>query len=346
MGGGILLRGIPVVEFANPLSLQVQFINPLGRFVSMTKPPGFCTLYVRLYGCVIIRGDGKPMILSYGDKNQNFGPKSARSIVRGVVTICASAFIAAMVSPAAHAQPASCDPAYWESMNQRGMLEAQREIQNNQNLIFKADSVLELTCFDRQLQSLAARAINMFSETTRWGVILSPVSMDNALNGLVSGGLSNYIANNSFAHPYGGGRFTGDYTMAPASAATPTYNCNTMAIVWEAAKCYNFAEEGKDGFFTLASFAEPRTGIGHQGFACSGDGRLGNMRSVAFNAADQYQTEPYNSYSALFSTTACSNPIPTGVRVERNGIAPYNEHVCINPGCAYNRSSGCVTNPP
>lgn len=284
------------------------------------------------------------MILFSGNKQSKAGPVSARSVIRLALTVCGAAVIAATISSAAQAQPASCDPAYWESMKQRGMLEAQREVQQNQNLIFKADSVLELTCFDRQLQALAQQAISLFSETTRWGVILPPTSMDAALNNLVATGLMNYIANNSFAHTYGGGRFPGDYTMQSSFGGSTVYNCNTMALVWEAAKCYNFAEESKDGFFTLADFVEPRVGVGHQGFTCSGDGRLGNMRSVASNSGDQYQTETYNSYAELFASDSCSAPIPTGVRVSRVNMNPYNEHICINPGCFYNLST-CTNTP-
>jgi hypothetical protein len=45
----------------------------------------------------------------------------------------------------------SCDPAYYDTLQSRAWLEAQREITQNQNLIFKPDSVLQYTCFDKHL---------------------------------------------------------------------------------------------------------------------------------------------------------------------------------------------------
>ena len=63
------------------------------------------------------------MILFSGNKQSKSGPVSARSVIRMALTVCGAAFIAATISSAAQAQPASCDPAYWESMKQRGMLD-------------------------------------------------------------------------------------------------------------------------------------------------------------------------------------------------------------------------------
>ena len=85
--------------------------------------------------------------------------------------------------------PSPCDPLYYDSLESRGWLEAQREITQNQNLIFKADSVLEYTCFDRFANELAQHARDMFSESTRWGGVLSAASMDRALDRQVRSGL-------------------------------------------------------------------------------------------------------------------------------------------------------------
>ena len=116
-----------------------------------------------------------------------------------ILGICA---VALLFSHSALAQFAAtpCDPDYYESLEARAWLEAQREITQNQNLIFKPDSVLEYTCFDNHLRELADHADEMFSETTRWGgsVLTTPVAqsrhMDNALDLLVSAayGLQRY----------------------------------------------------------------------------------------------------------------------------------------------------------
>src|SRR5690606_1147706 len=68
-------------------------------------------------------------------------------------------FIAAMAlfvySPESCASGASgqiakqtCDTEVWKAMTQRAHLESEREIMQNQNLIFKPDSILHYTCFD------------------------------------------------------------------------------------------------------------------------------------------------------------------------------------------------------
>lgn len=95
------------------------------------------------------------------------------------------------------AQDRVCDPEYFESLKARAWLEAQREITQNQNLIFKPDSVFEYTCFDLYVNELADHAKDMFSETRRWGLIRgihtsgagANRSMDNALQALVGDAL-------------------------------------------------------------------------------------------------------------------------------------------------------------
>lgn len=51
-----------------------------------------------------------------------------------------------------------CDPAYDRSLKAIGWLHGQREITQNQNLIFKPDSVFEYTCFKKLIDVLAMTA--------------------------------------------------------------------------------------------------------------------------------------------------------------------------------------------
>ena len=87
-----------------------------------------------------------------------------------------------------------CDPEYFESLKSRAWLEAQREITQNQNLIFKPDSVLEYTCFGGHLAELSVHAADMFSENPRWGV--NPGDMLGALTDLVYTAQVSYIEAN------------------------------------------------------------------------------------------------------------------------------------------------------
>ena len=60
------------------------------------------------------------------------------------------ALIIGVFIPSPHAAeiaPQSCDSNYWRQLSSRAWLEAEREIMQNQNLIFKPDSVLQYTCF-------------------------------------------------------------------------------------------------------------------------------------------------------------------------------------------------------
>jgi hypothetical protein len=119
------------------------------------------------------------------------------------------------------AQDTPCDPEYFKSLKSRAWLEAQREITQNQNLIFKPDSVFEYTCFDLHLNELADHAKDMFSETERWGTIPKvikdadgePISMDNALEGLVGKGLRTYIRQNFEETGEGTGKSTVTYDL-------------------------------------------------------------------------------------------------------------------------------------
>lgn len=245
----------------------------------------------------------------------------------------------AAFAPPALAQPATCDPQYWEAMKSKAWMEAQREITQNQNLIYKADSVLEYTCFDRFLQSVATVIHDqnaLFSETNHWGTI-APGNMTNALNTLVANSLPNYIGSN-FGHSYLGERSTLDYTVGTAGGGAAVYNCDQMAQVWQAAKCINFIDQATlDDFFYLSHYDgfDPRQLP--SGYTCTADTRWNAAISSATNASNQYQEEPFQMYADFFDTASCNAPaIRTGVKVNRPQIGEYDEHVCPNPGCYYN----------
>lgn len=62
----------------------------------------------------------------------------------------------------------TCDPEFWDVLTDRAWMEAQREITQNQNLIPRPDSVLEITCFDSFLDELGSYSDSNFPSNPRW----------------------------------------------------------------------------------------------------------------------------------------------------------------------------------
>ena len=254
-----------------------------------------------------------------------------------------------------------CDPNYYQSLEARAWLEAQREITQNQNLIFKPDSVLEYTCFDNHLREVANHAQQMFSESTRWGSVLPANHMDNSLEALVSSALNAYDTAN-FPAALLGGRVQGTGGWAPVTPpsersgprydfessinAGTAYACDIMQAVWQKAKCLNFASiPANDGFF---SFEEYETGGDKRwpsGCADPGGDYTSNLAEALppVGTSTPWAKDPVVTYyDRFFPTSGCgsstNNRIRTGLVVEdntRSGQPPayYNEHICLVPGC-------------
>lgn len=156
----------------------------------------------------------------------------------------------------------TCDTQVWLTMENRARLETEREIMQNQNLIFKADSILNYTCFDSFAAHAARNVGVLFTHTSYFGG--SPIlqystqyGMDTALDNVVRVSMNTYITSN-FNHHYLGGRgqFLGLNDM-PVVNAIPQggaqYECDVMAEVWRVAKCVNFIHNQNfaqtDGFY-------------------------------------------------------------------------------------------------
>lgn len=259
--------------------------------------------------------------------------------------------------------PTPCDPDYYQSLEQRAWLEAQREITQNQNLITKPDSVLAYTCFDRYLLELADHAQEMFSETTRWGASVLGAdqdrSMNDALEDLVQEALIAYLDAN-FIAPGDlrmlGGRTTTTRNTIPATINNGgSYSCNLMQLVWLEAKCYNFQNEPDDGFFTFENY---QTTPDKRAFPtrCGGTAPAGGLDTVYETARQEagldiatgppWPIDDTFTYLDRFDPTYdpgttgdCGTfvPVPTGVQVRRIQQTPnnYPERVCIMAGCHY-----------
>ncbi len=261
--------------------------------------------------------------------------------------------VSALFAAPAYASPATCDPAYWNAMRAKAWMEAQREVAQNQNLIYKADSVLEYSCFDNFLRTLASNAISLFSENESiWGFNIpniSSTSMDTALNTLVASSLPNYI-NGAFNHSLLGGRSSLNPSLSGniTQGAGYSYTCATMGQVWTEARCMNFNQHSSiDDFFRLSHYNgwDPRSTL-PPGYTCTADGRWSAQQDLATNANNDYKTQAVAASLNFFEAGNCSAApaIPTGVTVTKSG-STFAEHVCVNPGCAHDGSGGCSLDP-
>lgn len=285
-----------------------------------------------------------------------FGQFFIRHLKSATLTLFGAGIVLGASVTAALAQPATCDPLYWDSIKAKAWTEAEREIEQNQNLIYKADSVLEYTCFDQFSRTLAGHSDQLFSGTLQWGPIVGP-DMAAALTNLLAGTMINYI-NNNFAHRYLGDRSTQDYAIGSfgTNGSHYNYNCDQIGRIWQTAKCLDFANSSTsddkvdtsshDDFFYLSTYAT--NDYRRLTAACTLSGNWPTQTSLANNDAQQYPKETFNVYDNFFNSTACNSvpPIPTGVQVVRTGSTnTYDEMVCVNPGCAYNAAGACSNNP-
>ena len=178
--------------------------------------------------------------------------------------------------------PQPCDPQFYKQMTSRAWLESEREIMQNQNLIFKADSVLEYTCFDRFANVTAHAGGNIFTHTAYFGGgALIPrdqtYGLEHILQNIIGASLAIYRGSN-FDHALLGGRghhvgldvgLGHPFSSAPATGNSLgaenqgtffdpitlplDYACPVMAKVWETAKCLNFVHNDSftdtDGYY-------------------------------------------------------------------------------------------------
>lgn len=248
----------------------------------------------------------------------------------------ASATFAQVIQP-------TCDPAYWGQLKERAWLEAQREVTQNQNLIFKADSILSYTCFPEW----AAQAASV-------GSLFSGGGLVGAVNSLAVGPARNYVATNFTPGNYLGGRY-------PSGAV-----CDLMRAVWARAKCQNFIDTGfagggaLDGFYTFLELQDNAADPRLYPTPCGKVGTWETSLQAAMNTPDVRTTgirvdnvanlrNPYLEHRRTLITPrlipgACAPAIMTGVEVHTSPGAEgeFPDGICTNPGCVYLRSGACA----
>lgn len=225
---------------------------------------------------------------------------------------------------AAEAQiaPQTCDSDVWSTMENRARLETEREIMQNQNLIFKPDSILDYVCFDKFAAHASVHVGSLFTHTSYWGG--QPIikygqsgnpywSMDKALEEVVLKSLNTYLGTTAvtgslvanFSHALLGGR--GRWLGLPKYQNLQTmpnpgqdYTCDVMAKVWMAAKCLNFMHvspfDTTDGFYPFADLKagpgssnniagyETKNDIRNYPVACSGQPIAGGWATMYYNS--------------------------------------------------------------
>lgn len=172
----------------------------------------------------------------------------------------------------------TCDTQVWRTMEARARIETEREIMQNQNLIFKPDSILTYVCFDSFASHAASTVGPLFTHTTYFeGKEIIPATGDNgmgkALNKVVIDAMKPYITGN-FDHALLGGRgkelnlTKTDPTEISGSGST--YTCGKMSQVWAVAKCLNFLHTTNfatnDGFFPFLDLTAESGGESVSGY--------------------------------------------------------------------------------
>lgn len=250
----------------------------------------------------------------------------------------------------------SCSGSYMNTLKARAWLEGQREITQNQNLIYKPDSVLEYSCFNYHLKKVPEEIAKLFSEENEFFSWPFP-SMERAVIVAVEEPLLAYNFLN-FGHTYLGGRL--DPPAAPG--AVGGIMCSAMDYVWTQAKCVNFISNAdgdgnpnttvdKDGFYTFQEYAdeEDRRFLPEQ---CADVSRWeANIRFAFENSAAGGNPDwvkpfrdtvvaSYNTYAAMTSPASssgeCVPPIFTGIQARRYGSSQrFADAVCMDPNCKY-----------
>ncbi|MEM6780283.1 MAG: hypothetical protein AAF569_00305 [Pseudomonadota bacterium] len=147
--------------------------------------------------------------------------------------------------------PSSCDPVYYESLEQRSWMAGQREITQNQIYINKPDSVLEMTCFDESALVQGAEMATIFPRSNFRGVT-PPSTWQAHVNASVVEPSAAFL-DASYFHDAGGGTWDG----LGAAYADSAPGCPPMMAVWQQARDENFiANQANEGFYTTRGYME------------------------------------------------------------------------------------------
>lgn len=279
--------------------------------------------------------------------------------------------VAPSSAQAASLPPTACDPEYMDALEARAWMEAQREISQNKSIIYRPDSVMAYTCFDKMVGALLKKQGTWpFSEnSTPWGSIENRTdnSTLDVIKAVVGGTLRGHWDGNSLNKFLNDDRYGLEYSYS--DIARGDYSCSQMTTVWTTYIHADFIQKADaDGFFDFKWYEgdDPRK----YGVATpkTPPGDWGDKQTIAFNGDESMfvigenpnDTNPYEEDAIVThldkilppgvdpAPGSCSgvSPIPTGIQIDRNGDGTISgdgegpEMVCPNPGCVYVMSSG------
>ena len=239
-----------------------------------------------------------------------------------------------------------CEDTLFTQMKQRARLQAQMDVARMENFVYKADSILEYTCFDRFMETASANMSYYFTA--------------NFINNAIIPMADNWVSNN-YSHTSLGGRVNPEILFTPDT--NPIYNCDVMDAVWKAAKCLNVddiaPQDSIVGIFDFMSAPDIR--------------QLPDACAPPINKVATYGATPVGSATPVaintlpIPPTNCGTPIPTGNMVDfswatatdaaslhyptlASGAKKFYVYVCPNPACHYvptNTNAGtCVPPQP
>lgn len=243
-------------------------------------------------------------------------------IVFGAVV--AGAFPCVQAAPPTPAET-SCDPVYYDTLESRAWLEAQREITQNQNLISKPDSVLRYSCFDKLADDFASATGSMFSG----GADVS-VAQDTA-DSFVQTNFSD-VHNKAL-----GGRSSNVNSALDGS-------CDAMQKVWEQSQCMNFAANpDTDAFFTIQEYVDNAASDKRFEASCPEVSGWSDESDALLPENTAWEEDLVTSFLSEFVTDDdcdASLQVATGVTVGVPGADDaYAAKVCVKSGCVYSPSS-------
>ena len=237
----------------------------------------------------------------------------------GIFAIGLTAF-----SIASFADEPLCDNGIWTQMTERARLNGQMDQAKAENLVFKADSILEYSCFERFVDTAPANA-------SYYMTYAGP-------NSLLKPTIENYLFTN-FGHTFMGGRALAGQPNLPSANAP--YDCSAMYYVWSLAKCMNATERAPEdnmiGLFEFIAAPDSRT----LPSACTAPS------AAAFGSVPVVLPPPI-AITALLPAPDCGTPVPTGSIVDLSSTdtskhryfppiagGRFNEKICTNPACTY-----------
>ena len=246
-------------------------------------------------------------------------------------------------SIAGNFQTQSCNQSYYDTLASRAWLEAQRKVHQAENYIFKPDSVLDYSCFDRMMNNAALETEQIFSEYH--AEYCFPDSLDCAVGTLVMAGALAYLDSN-FNHNFLGGN---------SDQSRDTYDpdmhkmCQVMTNIWPIAKCIHFSPDmAVDHFYSFEEYAglEVRTLPTECGdteiqntYESEGDWRT-DLTDTTTTAEEEYDKFILAPTGGDPNPSECGTFIHTGVSYTliRNSIP---DGICSNPGCTPDRNQIC-----